>query len=125
MINVFYYYLFYTTVLPDDQPRLTVVFTLSLSESFIINNLMDVVSTVVYCESLGKWPMLSAFVFIFVFNYFYFNSDRVDIIIEKKPKLVNHLLSVIVTVLFFAGSFSLMILVPLYLRTILYLGCAK
>jgi hypothetical protein len=127
MIKVFYYYyyLFYTKVIPDDEPRLTVVFTLSLSESFILNNLMNLVYTVFYCQSLGKWTMLSAFVFLFAFNYIYFNSDRVDNLIKEKPVLVNHFLSIIVTMLFFAVSFTLMILVPLYLRTILHLGCPR
>jgi hypothetical protein len=33
----YYYYLFYTKVLTDDEPHATVVFTLSFSESLLIN----------------------------------------------------------------------------------------
>lgn len=127
MIKVFfyYYYLFYTKVLPDDQPRLTVVFTLSLSESFVLSTLINSIFIVLYCQSVSKWLMLSVFFAIFLVNYFYFASDRVNLIINEKPKIVNNLLSVVITLLFFIVSFSLMILSPLYLRTFLETNCLK
>lgn len=48
----YYYYLFYTKVLPDDEPHATVIFTLSFSESLLLNGLLDIFSAIFIVK---KW----------------------------------------------------------------------
>lgn len=59
MMNVsYYYYLFYTKVLPDNQPHSTVIFTLSFTFSLIINGIVNVVFAYLFGISLRKWEMM-------------------------------------------------------------------
>lgn len=127
MINVFYYYyyLFYTKVLPDSQPHLTVLFTLSLSESFVVNTFLNSIFVVVYCDIVSKWFMLAVFLLIFLINSLYFSSSRISSLVGEKPKIKSNILSIVITVLFFIASFSLMILGPLYTRGFLEINCGK
>jgi len=65
-ILYYYYYLFYTKILPDDQPHLTVIFCLSLMESFILNGLLNIVSILLFCYNIAKWPMIGVLIAIII-----------------------------------------------------------
>ena len=105
MMNVFYcyYYLFYTKVLPDNQPHSTVVFTLSFSLSLIINGIVNVVLAYLFSVSLKKWEMIGIFTFITLLIYFaYYRSGKGKRIVTEKPKLFNsNKISIIFTALLF------------------------
>jgi hypothetical protein len=73
MINVFYYYyLFYTKVLPDNQPHSTVIFTLSFSLSLLVNGLLSIISAYVANYNMSNYAMVGIFIAILVLNYFVF-----------------------------------------------------
>jgi len=74
MINVFYYYyyLFYTKVLPDNQPHLTVIFTLSFSLSILINGLTSVIFAYMVNYNMSNYIMAGIFVAIMIVNYLVF-----------------------------------------------------
>jgi len=87
----YYYYLFYTRVLPDDEPHATVIFTLSFSESLLVNYSIDLVGAHLFCKFLlGKWSMIIIFVMIMVVNYLiYHKTGKNKKVVENKPKFFN------------------------------------
>jgi hypothetical protein len=110
-MNVFYYYyyLFYTRVLPDDEPHATVIFTLSFSESLLVNYFIDFACAHLFCKFLlGKWPMIAIFLLIVAVNYLiYFKTGRNKKVIENKPKFFNsNRASIILTGIFFLVTTS-------------------
>lgn len=69
-ILYYYYYLFYTKILPDDQPHSTVIFCLSAMESFIVNGLLNIISITIFCYNIPKWPMLVVAGAVFINKFF-------------------------------------------------------
>ncbi len=104
-MNVFYYYyyLFYTKVLPDNQPHSTVIFTLSFTFSLILNCIVNITLAYILGISLGKWEMIGIFVFIIVLLYFaYYRNGKGKRIVKEKPKIFNsNRISIVLTALLF------------------------
>ena len=117
----YHYYLFYTKVLPDDEPFATTLFTLSSSISFAIDFLIRYVLANKYCQSFGTWPSVLLFTLILAINYLIFNKDhKAREIVRSSPKyLGSNLLSVSVTVLFFLITTSFLFWGPIYLKDVL------
>ena len=99
----YYYYLFYTKKIKDNEPYATTVFALSMSEGFIVNFVLNVLIIHSYCLALNKWIMIMIQLLIIILNYLYFNkSKRAKKIIKEKPMFFsNHKLSIVLTSLFF------------------------
>lgn len=128
MISIiyFYYYLFYTRILPDDQPHLTVVFTLSVSESFLINGIINLICTKFFCYPLNKWMMIGILLLVLLMNYIYYDSNRRNVVLDNKPKLFgSHPLSILITLLFFLISASVMFWGPIFTQVLLHNYCSK
>lgn len=124
-ILYYYYYLFYTKVLPDDQPHSTVVFCISLMESFIINGLLNIASILLFCYNISKWPMIGVLIAIIISNYqIYYRSKRMERIIDEKPKLFNsNIASVVFSLFFFLFSLLMIVTAPFYSRYLLERFC--
>ncbi|SFA59647.1 hypothetical protein SAMN04488511_12313 [Pedobacter suwonensis] len=124
-ILYYYYYLFYTKILPDDQPHSTVVFCLSLMESFIINGLLNIVSILLFCYNISKWPMIGILIAIIIANYqIYYKSKRMELIIDEKPKLFNsNVASVVFSLFFFLLSLLMIVTAPFYSKYLLERFC--
>lgn len=104
-MNVFYYYyyLFYTKVLPDNQPHSTVIFTLSFTLSLIVNCIVNVALAYFLNVSLRKWEMIGIFAFITLLLYLaYYRNGKGKRIVKEKPKLFkSNVVSIVLTVLLF------------------------
>jgi hypothetical protein len=124
-ILYYYYYLFYTKILPDDQPHSTVVFCLSLMESFIINGLLNIISILLFCYNISKWPMIGILIAIIIVNYkIYYKSKKMELIIIEKPKLFNsNTASVAFSVIFFILSLLMIVTAPFYSKYFLERFC--
>lgn len=124
-ILYYYYYLFYTKILPDDQPHSTVVFCLSLMESFIINGFLNIASILLFCYNISKWPMIGILVVIVIINYlYYYRSKKMERIVVEKPKLFNsNTASVVLSVVFFLFSLLMIITAPFYSNYLLEIFC--
>ena len=124
-ILYYYYYLFYTKILPDDQPHSTVVFCLSLSESFLINGFLNIASIPLFCYHFSKWPMIGITIAIMIVNYLiYYRSGKMHRIIVEKPKLFNsNAASVVLSVVFFLFSFLMIVTEPFYSKYLLERFC--
>lgn len=125
-ILYYYYYLFYTKILPDDQPHSTVVFCLSLMQSFIINGFLNIVSILLFCYNISKWPMVGVLIAIVIMNYrIYYSSGKMDRIIVEEPKLFNsNVASVILSVVFFLFSLVMIVTAPFYSKYLIERFCS-
>lgn len=121
----YYYFLFYTKVLPDNEPHATTVFTLSLSESFIVNGVLDILLAYLFCFSLNKWSMIIISLLIMGINYLlYSRSGKAKKIIKLKPKVFNsNKLSIVIVILFFVITASFLFWGPIYVKHILEEHC--
>ncbi len=121
----YYYYLFNKKIIKDDEPFATTVFTLSLSQGFIVTFFLNLFFTHFYCFSLSKWPMIFVQFIILIINYLYFNkSGKSREIVKQKPLFFSsHRLSVILTMLFFLISFSLLTFGAIYIKNLLDINC--
>jgi uncharacterized membrane protein len=124
-ILYYYYYLFYTKILPDDQPHSTVVFCLSLMESFIINGLLNIVSILLFCYNISKWSMIGILIAIIIANcQIYYKSKRMERIIDEKLKLFNSkIASVVFSLFFFLFSLLMIVTAPFYSKYLLERFC--
>jgi hypothetical protein len=107
----YYYYLFYTRVLPDGQPHSTVIFTLSFSESLLVNYGLDILGVHFLCKFLlTKWSMIGIFLLIAILNWLiYYRSGRNRRVVDQEPKLFNsNRLSILFTAAFFLFTTSLL-----------------
>lgn len=119
-MNVLYYYcyLFYTRIIPDTEPHTTVIFALSFSESLIINYTIDLISVYFICKfSLVLWHKLAITGLILIINYLmFYRSGRSTDIVKTKPKFFgSNKISVLVTLLYFLISTSLLFWMSDYL----------
>jgi len=121
----YYYFLFYTRVLPDREPHVTTIFTLSLSESFLINGILQIFLAHLLCIALGKWQMITIFIFIVGVNYLLFTkSGKAKEIVKLKPKIFNSfILSAIGVFIFFVITASFLFWEPIYIKQILEEHC--
>ena len=107
----YYYYLFYTRVLPDNDPHGTVIFTLSFSESLLVNNMIEFVGVHLFCKFLlGLWAKIAISALIVGINYLvYYESGKNIRIVESKPKFFNsNRISIAITIFFFVFTSSLL-----------------
>ncbi len=122
-MNVFYYYyyLFYTKVLPDNQPHSTVVFTLSFSLSLLVNGILSIIAAYVADYNMSNYIMVGIFVAIMVVNYLvFYRTGKGKRLVKEKPKFNNsHKLSVLLTSVFFLITTSYLFWGPILLKSIL------
>lgn len=104
--RVFYYYffLFYTRVMADDQPHSRTVWALGVAFSFIINGLIEIPLAYFFSCYLNTIQKVIISVFVMVLFYLkYYRSGRGKRIVEiEKPNFFgNNTASIILTILFF------------------------
>lgn len=113
MINVlyYYYYLFYTKIISDNQPHATVIFSLSFILSLIINGLINIGLAYTFGIALNRWEMIVVLILLIILMYLkYYRTGRGKKIVEtEKPKLFrcNNLSVALSIVLFLIGMLFL------------------
>lgn len=114
----YYYYLFYTKVLPDDEPHLTVTFTLSFSLALVVNCILSLGLALLCNYLLPSKFMLMILIAIFLFNLFYFLQKKKGVtIVNNRPLLFESTkLSLIFSIAFFLLSTSFMFWGPIVLK---------
>jgi len=117
----FYFFLFYSKILSEDNPQITTTFAISAAQSFIITGIVNFTSIVFFCFNLNKWILLGIFGLIIFANYNYYIRHKKGIeIIRTKPRFFsNHNASMALTILFFLFSISFLIVFPIYEKDIL------
>lgn len=122
MIKVlyYYYYCFYTHYIVDSEPHATTVWTLGFSFSLLINSLIDIPLAFLGVK-LNTWVYLGVFILTVVLIYLTLIKTKKHIkIIQCKPVIFNsHQASIIISILFFIFTLSLMFLRPFYVKYII------
>lgn len=113
MMNVlyYYYYLFYTKIISDNQPHATVIFSLSFILSLIINGLINIGLAYTFGIALNRWEMIGVLILLIILMYlkFYKTGRGKKIVETEKPKLLrsNNLSVALSVVLFLIGMLFL------------------
>jgi len=117
----YYYYLFYSKILKDNEPHLLTILAFSASEGFAINGLLDIFFIKTYCFPIGKWAMIFIVLLFVLFNYIvFFKSGRSQKIVKLKPKIFgNHRLSILLTFVFFIVTISFIFWGPIFTSELL------
>lgn len=104
----YYYYLFYKKILRDNEPHLLATLVLAFSCSLFIIGIIDITIAHLLGVKLGRYTMLGISLFmILVFYLTLHKTGKAKKIIENKPMFFHcHLLSIILTFLFFAFTTS-------------------
>ena len=106
MIKVinYYYFLFYTKILPDNQPHATVIFSLSFILSLMLNGIINISLAYIFGVALNRWEMLGVLaIIILLFYLVYYKTGKGKRIVEiEKPKILNsNGLSLVFSILLF------------------------
>ena len=119
----YYYYLFYTKVIPDDEPHATVIFTLSFTESWLVYGLLQIITVHFFCRSYDKWIGIGIFLGVVIINYFFYSkAGRAKNIIVNKPQILNQSFSIAITGFITLVSISYLFWGSFYIRQVLE-GC--
>ena len=99
----YYYYLFYTRIIKDNEPHMFTILAISATEGFILNIIVEVVSILYQCKQTNGVIWMGIICLANIFNYFYFyKSGRAIKIVKEKPMFFsNNQISIILTFLFF------------------------
>jgi len=120
-ILYYYYFLFYTKIIPDDEPHATTIFTFSLSESFLITGILEIISVHLYCVPFDKWIKITISLFIMLLNYFLYSirGKGKEIVIAKPIIFKSKSLSIFAVALFFTFTAAFFIWEPNYIMQML------
>lgn len=123
----YYYFLFYSKILKDDEPHLLTTMALSASFGFSLSSVFDILFIRFFCYETNKWFMISIIVFSNLISYLYFHKTKRALkLIQQKPKFFsNHKLSVILVLLFFITTLSFLFWSPVYTKYLLETYCNK
>ena len=100
----YYYYLFYTKIIPEDEPNATVIFTLGTSCSFPLGMLLDCVLSY-NCYYSNPYLLCSVGILLMALFYFlYYRTERYKKVIKAKPKFFGSHRKTIVLVAIFEFS---------------------
>ena len=117
----YYHYLFYKNFIRDSDPKSLATFVVAFSESALINCILSTILAYYFCFKLSKYYMISIFFITLFLNYIYFlNSKKIEEIVKTKPKLYgSHILSLLLSWLFFFISSASLFWMGLYLNDII------
>jgi len=103
MINVlyYYYYLFYKNIWKDNDPHLSTILSLSFIISLIINGLIDFFLSSVYSIFLDTYLKMGILIIIIFLMHYYFKKEMRKEILKVKPMIYNHMISKIISIVFF------------------------
>lgn len=99
----YYYYLFYTRILKDNEPHLLTILAISATEGFFLNIIFEIVLILYRCIETNIVIWWSIIFLINICNYLYFyKSGRSMKIIKEKPMFFSsRKISIFLTLLFF------------------------
>jgi len=115
----YYYYLFYTKIIPEDEPNATVIFTLGASCSFPMGMLLDCVLSY-NCYYSNTYLLFSvSIVFWALFYFLYYRTKLYKKVIQARPKFFgSHRKTIITVFLFFLVTASFMFWGPIVSKNI-------
>lgn len=119
--SYYYYYLFYKKILKDSEPHMLATMVLGFSFSLPIIGLIAITIAYLFNEKLSNYAMFGINLLMIVVLYFtLYRTGKAREIVKQKPMFFNsHVLSILITVLFFVITTSFLFWEPGYIRFIL------
>lgn len=104
----YYYYLFYRKILRDNEPHLLATLVLAFSFSLLLIMIINISMAFLFAKALSHYEMIGINVLmIFILYLTLHRTGKAKEIVKKKPMFFkNHLLSILITFLFFAITSS-------------------
>ena len=121
----YYYFLFYTEIIPEDDPHTITMLTLSLSESFLVIGILEILSVHLACDPFNVWIKLAIYFTIYLINYYYYSKSGKckEIVISKPILFKSKNKSILIVALFFISTASFFMWEPLYIKQLLEHHC--
>lgn len=112
ILDVLYYnyYMFANRNQPITDPHITVVMTLSFSESLMVNYAIDIISAHFFCQFImNMWGMLVVLAALLSLNFLiYIKGERGNLVVRTEPFFVSKKASKLATIFFIALTTSLL-----------------
>lgn len=104
----YYYYLFYKKILKDNEPHLLATLVLAFSFSLLLILVINISLAYLFSKALGHYEMISINVLmIFILYLILHRTGKAKEIVKEKPMFFkNHVLSILITFLFFTSTSS-------------------
>ncbi len=104
----YYYYLFYKKILRDNEPHLLATLVLAFSFSLLLIMIINISMAYLFSKTLGHYEMIGINVLmIFILYLTLHRTGKAKEIVKEKPMFFkNHVLSILITFLFFAATSS-------------------
>lgn len=104
----YYYYLFYKKILKDNEPHLLATLVLAFSLSLLLIMTINISMAYIFSKALGHYEMIGINVLmIFILYLTLHRTGKAKNIVKEKPMFFNnHVLSILITFLFFAVTSS-------------------
>jgi hypothetical protein len=120
ILKILYYYYYRFYVKYDDEPHATTVFSLSFSESLVINGIVDLICGRFFCYDFSKWAMILVTLLILTLNYLLYVKTGIskEIINKAPPELFGKDISRGFAIVFFLVSTSFLFWEPILSKEI-------
>ena len=98
----YYFYLFYTKILPEQEPHATTIFALSMSQSLFLVSIINITMAYLCCKCLKTWQMVGFTLIIMIINYLTYKKKGIALqVVNDKPKFFNsNRISIVLTILY-------------------------
>jgi hypothetical protein len=122
-ILYYYYYLFYSKILVQNDPGFVTVLALSFAQSLWITAILDFATIQALCIKLDKFYGIGILVILLAWNFYYYNAGMSKKIIKERPMIwKNHSISIALVLTFTLIAISWMFWGSFYARAALS-GC--
>lgn len=117
----YYYYLFYKKILKDNEPHMLATLVLGFSFSLMVIAIINIIMAHLLKIALGHYAMLAInLLMITIFYLTLHRTGKANEIVKKKPMFFNnHMLSKLITFLFFALTSSYLFWGSIYVGNVL------
>lgn len=104
----YYYYLFYKMILRDNEPHLLATLVMAFSFSLLAIAIIEIVMAHLLKITLGHYEMIGINILMILILYLILHrTGKAKEIVKEKPMFFkNHVLSILITFLFFAITSS-------------------
>jgi hypothetical protein len=124
ILKILYYYYYSVYQKIDDEPHAMTVFALSISQSFAVIFIIQLIFSHFFCYFFSLWQMIGIMVILLIINSLLFlRSGRGKKIVKASPPfIISHSFSKMFALFFFIITLSSLFFGPVLLKNI-YENC--
>jgi len=117
----YHYFIFYSKVLRDPDPKIASILSLSFNQAIVINGILDISFLKLFCFQIAVWFQFTLSMAIAYINYLRYNKSNIGKeFVNQSPRTIKiSKLSLALTILFFLITVSWLFWGPIVGRDIL------